>query len=271
MAKCFVYSTWNNARTRVTALVASNVLMLVVSNIVVAQQSVAQMEYMFASSPLKSGGRVVSRTSPGQGVVTYIERTIAANNPSQASVASSSNSPAASQGNSVLENQSSLGQQPTRSDNAQNNPSNVSDNIYPYPIATAPTTAPNFPSSNPITKPKRLFGCLSSRPSCCALINRWRNSTWSMFPSNGLCTCFNAPVTEIEPPPASIPPAIGLNTGQLPPPDLSWAPQSYIDSTALAGQIATGEPHNGYGLFGSSETYIDGQPIRNLFRFLSPF
>jgi hypothetical protein len=233
-----------------------------------AQVDIASLEYMYAESPLKTGGKVISRTSPGQGVVTYIEKSFA----SQAPFSPTAPTPAPSNAN-----ESSVLNQPSPSV-ADQTPSIGGDGGAVAGTGILP--ASDYPYPGQGFEPVGFNNAPPLRSTRFPLLNRWRNSTWNLFGPSGLCGCLSpkparyvAPVPEpnatLLPPPSSFPgPATGA-TG-IDPSLLNWTPQSYLNESAMVKNAVAGQQYNGYGLFGNPETYTDGQPIRNFFRFLCP-
>jgi len=210
----------------------------------------ASMEYLQSSSPLRSGGSVTAYSTPGTGVQTSITANV------------SSNAPGGSGPGSVIQNQSSAAGNtwiPTDARIAANPLAGISGNP-PSPPANGfdPYTSTLPPQ---IQLPTLGFTQNSSyRPGL------FRNSWGQQLPG----------LPPIEAPAASLAPQINPPLGSgIAPPSLQFPGSS---SPLLSGQIPPGVRYQnmppgvyyGKGVFGQPKAYVDGQPGRNLLRFIFP-
>lgn len=237
----------------------------------VVAQSAASREYMEASSPLKKGGVVVTRAVPGQQVETVIYR----------------ETPSLVRTNTVLERP--LETQATQPSVApsQSSPdvsAAPSPDVYPYPqpipslnqgIFPSVIQVPNLGYSGTSAQRPSWFGQPTQRPGWFANRNtpQFNNTAQFLVPP-----IFNQPPSHL--PPAETAPAIQYPQGwQLGQTVTASSPQ-------WTQPLTTGEPmpqpmvrfqnmppgsYMGQGIVGQPKAYVDGQPMRNLLRYLSPF
>ncbi|MEZ6092701.1 MAG: hypothetical protein R3C03_00470 [Pirellulaceae bacterium] len=237
---------------------------IAMGDIVSAQQNATSSEYMFASSPLKSGGRVVSRTSPGQGVQTYIDMNVQPANGAVSPGNSSSTSPEpipadASDATTPQPTPTPVvGQPATDAVPLVTNP-------YPYPVDPLIPYQPGAPSVA-----GRRFSLFDG--SCLQKLRDRIQNRQRLFGSGKLLTRPPQQFTPRLTNPADVPPAISFG-GTTPQPDMNWQPGSLVSNTAIPGvnvRNAVPGTQTGVGLLGRPRTYQDGQPFRNLLRFFVP-
>ena len=211
------------------------------------------LEYIESSSPLPGGGVVSSVFYPGQQA------------PSTATV------PATGQGNSVLvrdaasdASQPRVAQAPTGYVYPSANYGN-SQPVYnnapatPYPQQNYYTTpvARQVPSLGVPVPWNRAF-----RPDC---VGCGTNQTYGS-PVYG-----PAGLAGLQPPAATLPPALP-NAGAYPPlqavPPNFAPPQQTVYQPLVQLQNMQPNTYPGKGIIGSPKLYVDGQPVRNLMRYL---
>ena len=236
----------------------------------VMAQNNNRQEYIQSSSPTKNGGRVVSRSAPGQRVQTRTYR---------------STTGTTSVGR-VNENKSSRSTVSTTETRKTFRPQDQVRTPYPYPATTPPRTAQ-----------------LRTNPSSSFASRNWGRaynpSVPTQFSTARLaqnCNCGPGFQTPLGQPPATLAPTLtGATTGtadpawnnnnlnlQFPPvgtPPTGNAFQNWWNPIARGSgayqpiirlQNMPPGTYLGQGIIGQPTAYVDGQPIRNLLRYISP-
>ena len=255
-------------KTMIVAQFASRIsvtvgVLLIACTGFVTAQSAASKEFMEASSPLKKGGVVVTRNSPGQGVETVLytsstttggrttpTSTPPASKPTTTSPASATNDQAAPK----------VAAAPTTTVDA-----------YPYPnlappSATETRTGLQIPNLGYAQRTHQ-------RPS-------WFGQPVTT-PNSGLCDCSPPGLTNATiPAPADTIPSIQYPQSQSPTmangfPGSFWDPQSIYGaknpSPLVKFKNMPPGTYLGQGIIGQPKAYVDGQPFRNLFRYFLLF
>lgn len=212
---------------------------------IVAAQSATSGEFIQATSPLQSGGSVTSRTAPNEGLRTWF----------------SPNPPPG-----ATEPRETAATSPAGPANAGTSTAATS---YPYPgipaggiqVAQYPTSMFDpFSGSTPVTQ----FPTLGITPQS-SLRPGWQTST----PAGGL--------PPVGPPAASLTPALTPGTGGFASPTIQY-PQilpPVAGTTTSTGfrplfRFRNMPPGSylGQGVLGQPKAYVDGQPVRNLLRYV---
>lgn len=242
-----------------------------------AAQSAASREYMEASSPLKKGGVVVTRTAPGQQVETVIYR----ETPSLVRTIAVVERPIETQG--------------TPPQVAATQPgSDVSvappPDLYPYPQPIPSLNQGIFPSvmqvpslgySGTTAQRPSWFGQPTQRPGWFANRNSPQFNNPAQFNNTPQFTGtqpFNQPF--VQPPPADTAPMIQYPQAYQPGQMVTAASPQWTQPFTASQQMP--QPmvrfqnmppgsYMGQGIVGQPKAYVDGQPMRNLFRYLTPF
>lgn len=247
----------------------------ILSTEAVAQsRSISAQEYIESTSPLSNGGAVTSRSTPGSNVQT---------------VTSIANLPVA--GSSAH----SVGGAGSNNSTASNSPG-----AYPYPASTPPRLAGNFATGVTATGTGSFRQTSYQTPSLgLAPVQTNRVA------QNCNCATPQAPPQFYQPPVASQTPALGAPpTIDIQVPGQPGFQQNQIFQPSLQLQPGIGTPqfgattggsvltpfltgsgrytpilnfrnmppgtYLGQGIIGQPTAYVDGQPLRNLLRYVSP-
>jgi hypothetical protein len=217
--------------------------------------AIRQQKFMEASSPLKKGGVVVTRNSPGQGVETVL---YTSSTPGGIRTTPTSTPPA---NKSTADKAAPTATSPT---------TNTVDS-YPYPDSAPPLVAqtPNVFQIPNLGYAQRTL----QRPS-------WFGQPVTT-PNSGLCDCSPPGLTNATiPAPADTAPTIQFPQSQVPTtangtPGSFWDPQSIYSaknpSPLVKFKNMPPGTYLGQGIVGQPKAYVDGQPFRNLFRYFLLF
>ncbi len=225
----------------------------------------AALEYLTASSPLKSGGQVTVYSTPGQGLAT----SITANTPNGAGLNSNQSNASPVAGG--------------RSDTAAGNPGSVQPVSAPPAPANNPSAMGNLATGRPVamaTPPGNSL-VLQSDPFVAGTTSRVVLPTLGVTPTSGRRPGWwnrplfggNQSLPPVSVPAANLPPQLSSGAPSLvlqQPPGAVPAPGGVIPPTIDYKNYPPGS-YAGRGIFGQQECYVDGQPARNLFRFLTPW
>ncbi len=254
------------SRSLMTAAAMASLWLLAQS---AAAQSAAAREYMEASSPLKKGGVVVTRTAPGRQVETVLYR----------------ETPGLTRTSTVVERPSDAERPVETQANVQpsttpammpTNPSPPAADVYPYPQAPA-SVAPGFYPGVVQVPNLGYYGRTTQRPSWFGQPTQPPRLFSGGTPNPGFSPPMTAPIVT-SPPAASpqiqmpqvIPPGQSVTTGYTP-----WtqpfATQPPGPQPVIRFQNMPPGAYMGQGIVGQPKAYVDGQPIRNFLRFLAPF
>lgn len=235
----------------------------------VAAQSAAAREYMEASSPLKKGGVVVTRTAPGQQVETVLYR----ETPSLTRTSTVVERPTATE--RPVETQANAQPSTTPAATPTNPPPPAAD-VYPYPQAPA-TVAPGFYPGVVQVPNLGYYGRTAQRPSWFGQPTQPPRLFSGGNVNYGVAPPMSGPIVS-SPPTASpqiqmpqvVPPGQSVTTGYAP-----WtqpfATQPPGPQPLIRFQNMPPGAYMGQGIVGQPKAYVDGQPIRNFLRFLAPF
>ncbi len=246
-------------------------------NVTIAQ--VQRIEFIESSSPLPSGEKVVSRSEPGRGIQTIIlspSGSLVIDNPQSVL----NQIPAASQETALRQTPQILpstvvpnvsNTTPTFPVGNQLAPSFV---LYPPVRATAPQNhqipyqIPTLGLSNTLTARRAQFG---SNCDC-------NSQSLQRVPA------VHGPVLQIQPPASLVPTLAIPNQGQAATTVNAIAPvgvQQNTWRTPISSSTGVYQPvirlanvppgtFVGQGIIGQPKAYVDGQPIRNLMRYVFP-
>jgi hypothetical protein len=222
-------------RVRVAGLL---VVLLVWGIPLLAQPTNPPLEYIESSSPLPGGGVVSSIYAPGRGAPVY------RGGPATRLV--QNGQPAAANGTAVT-GQVSAPSSPTAALPAGQTP------VAYGPVSATPTVA-RIPSlgiplnwDRSLNAPRCCNGCATMRPASYA--------NYAGYPPAGSTA---AAIPGYSPGPATA-------AASVPTSHTTWSPQSPVVLQNLPPNATAGT-----GLFGGPRQYIDGEPVRNLFRFVFP-
>ena len=220
----------------------------------VAESDAVQTEYIRSSSPLKRGGTVTSVRIAGQPPRTVTR------------------SSGAVTGRLYNETNSRTYQTPAPTNGVAVSP-NLSGGTsgYPYPVATAQTPAVRFPSigTRGYQVPAASGGPVPAANQVPTLGNpRAPLQRYGVAYRNPDCgTCAAPGGQHYSYPAASTAPTIGSVPGGFPNP-VGTRPNAYQPLLRL--QNMPPGVYLGQGIIGQPTAYVDGQPLRNLLRYISP-
>lgn len=214
------------------------------------------LEYIESSSPLPGGGVVTSISVPGQSGPTYNTNSDGANSLPPNTIREASLRQAGQQsGQSVLDRQLQPGTTASRQPAAAIAPQRtlqvptsgygVTQNTYQAPLVA------QVPSLGVPTTLNRAM-----RPNC--------SSCNVNAPGYGGV----APPTKVYTPAASLPPTLGAQGQGYYQGGTMVPPQRSVYTPVVRLQNMPPNVYAGQGIIGSPKLYVDGQPIRNLMRYL---
>ena len=237
----------------------------------VSGQNTGSREFVESSSPTRNGGRVVSRSAPGERVETRTYRSTTGTTTPQLDRLRGAES--ANSGSTTETRRTLRPQDQTRSP-------------YPYPAANVPRTA-QIPANSNSSFASRNWG-RTYNPAIPTQL------TTPRVAQN--CDCGPGFQTPLSQPPASLSPSLsGVQGGGVDPAwnnnlNLQFPPVETMSPNGNTFQnwwnpIASGtgayQPilrlqnmppgtYLGQGIIGQPTAYVDGQPLRNLLRYISP-
>ena len=252
---------------------------------VVRAQNAQSQEYMEASSPLKSGGVVSSRSSPGRPIETSFSNSVLAK-PTTTGSATAQAVPSATGFRSPIAPIQLTSPSPT---------------VYPYPATYGPVY------SNQIAQPYFVQFAGNPQPQYMAQANSvwipgstapqtaWQVPTLGINNNSVLRPNVSALAVQNQvndPNAASIPPSlnieipgsttnptipypqtIGPNPNSLSQPGLNFdpvaGPSRRIQPLVKLQNLPPGT-YLGQGVIGQPKAFVDGQPVRNLLRYIFP-
>ena len=244
-------------------------------------QSSGQREFIQSSSPTRSGGRVVSRSGPGQSVQTRTYRS------SSGTATPQLNRLRGTASTTSTGEESSIRSNSTETETRKTfRPQDQVRTPYPYPATTAPRTA-QIPTNSNSSFASRNWG-RAYNPAVPTQL------TTPRLAQN--CNCAPGFQTPLSQPPASLTPSLGgVQGGAVDPawnnnlnlqfPPLNTSVQSGNAFQNWWNPIASGSgayqpilrlqnmppgTYLGQGIIGQPTAYVDGQPFRNLLRYISP-
>jgi hypothetical protein len=267
-------------------------ILFALSGCVGAQAQTAQsLEYMEASSPLKSGGVVSSRSVPGRPIETSFSNSVLAK-PATNGSATEPSSPSVPSTNGF------------RSPIAPSQTTNSPSTVYPYPATYGPVNSNTIAQQHAVqfsTMPQPQYLAQANSvwiPGSMAPPTTWQVPTLGINNNTVLrpnVSALSVPTQGVDPNAASNPPALNIEipgsttTG----PSIQY-PQAYgpyatsttqpnllFDPATLNSSNTRIQPlvklqnlppgtYLGQGVIGQPKAYVDGQPVRNLLRYITP-
>lgn len=271
----------------VTGLIAGLGFAIFASHAAAQTSSVSAQEYIQSTSPIAGGGHVTSISKPGQGVQTITSiASLPAVSPQQPAVATGftprSNAPF---GTGVIQQQA-----------AGNTMATGTNTRYAYPASSAPTTyaptagsipaattgAPNYNNNSRFSAQdyqNQAFGATMSTRQVADTAYRQNapilatptgqfNYPYGVAPATTNQTAAaNAATPNLniqmpgQPAPAFQAPPQGTPPGMVPP---------MSGTQAVNYQNMPPGAYAGRNISGKTKSYVDGQPLRNLFRYIFP-
>ena len=258
----------------------------------VGAQTAQSLEYMQATSPLKSGGTITSRSLPGRAVETFISGVPTAQTSYPAALANGSTT------SGFRPAGQTAGNSPTQAVATTQSPapaflSAPSTTTYPYPGQALPNyPVQTYQPQNPQLYQGQYIAPNSTWiPATAAPQAAWQVPTLGINSNTVLrpnISALSVPPQSVDPSAASLAPGLNIEVPgsttastatptilypqsalPYPNPNLPGTANRKLQPLIKLKNLPPGT-YVGQGIVGQPKAYVDGQPVRNLFRYIMP-